>query len=376
MVEAAVAGRASIGTDVDPIATFVSKAKTQHYSLEVLEAASEDLLEELRGQARTAENYASLMFDDLDSSELSDAPESLKQNIPKIPNLHHWFRTYVIIDLAQIRQSLLEIDIDSNHRLFFDLCFASIIRNASNADPVPVSGLEVTAHIKRLDKKGRLINPFALFEAAVKNSLKAVRSFVAQVPNQTRTAVEQADATRLSDSIDSKIDVIITSPPYSNAVDYYRRHQLEMFWLGLTRDQDARLALLKDYIGRPKVPKSHPFVRRENLDAGLKEDLEARIRERSPARANSFKHYCVAMTKSFKEFSKLLDTGKKAVLVVGESQWRAKPLPMVEILKEIASPDFILDDHMWYPVKNRYMSYARRNGANINREHVLAFRRK
>jgi hypothetical protein len=34
-----------------------------------------------------------------------------------------------------------------------------------------------------------------------------------------------------------------------------------------------------------------------------------------------------------------------------------------------------LEQEYWYPVKNRHMSYGRRNGANIDREYVLVFRR-
>ena len=58
------------------------------------------------------------------------------------------------------------------HRLFFRLAFGSIIRAASNADPVPVSGLEVTSHMKRREEEGRRINPFDLFRRSVNRALK------------------------------------------------------------------------------------------------------------------------------------------------------------------------------------------------------------
>ena len=38
------------------------------------------------------------------------------------------------------------------------------------------------------------------------------------------------DMRRYSDKI---FDLVLTSPPYMNAVDYPRTHQLEMYWLGL-----------------------------------------------------------------------------------------------------------------------------------------------
>ena len=38
-------------------------------------------------------------------------------------------------------------------------------------------------------------------------------------------------------------DLVLTSPPYVNAVDYPRTHQLEMYWLGFP--QESLLALKK-----------------------------------------------------------------------------------------------------------------------------------
>jgi hypothetical protein len=42
---------------------------------------------------------------------------------------------------------------------------------------------------------------------------------------------------------------------------------------------------------------------------------------------------------------------------------------------ELAGPTISLAEHLWYPVVNRYMSYARHNGANIDREYVLVFKK-
>ena len=46
------------------------------------------------------------------------------------------------------------------------------------------------------------------------------------------------------------------------------------------------------------------------------------------------------------------------------------------LLDELGGDDFELDEQLWYPVKNRHMSYGRHNGANIDREYVLLFRRR
>jgi len=67
--------------------------------------------------------------------------------------------------------------------------------------------------------------------------------------------------------------------------------------------------------------------------------------------------------------------GSPAVLVVGHSSWNNSKIPTTELFGEIAGSAFTLREVLWYPIKNRYMSYSRHNGADINREYVLAFYR-
>ena len=48
-------------------------------------------------------------------------------------------------------------------------------------------------------------------------------------------------------------------------------------------------------------------------------------------------------------------------------------IPSIEIFNEIATAHLQLQSLEWYPVKNRYMTYTRRNGANIDKEYVLVY---
>src|SRR5262249_25448008 len=154
-----------------------------------------------------------------------------------MPNLEHWFRRYVVIDLARILSVIRRSDITASERQFFEVVFASIIRNSSNADPVPVSGLEVTSHMRQRDADGRLVNPFAYFRRAQQRAVQGVSNFYESSNGKVRSHITVGDAARLSQHGRHKVDAVICSPPYHGAVDYYRRHKLEMFWLGLTTSQ-------------------------------------------------------------------------------------------------------------------------------------------
>jgi 16S rRNA G966 N2-methylase RsmD len=375
LIEAAVAGRHAVGTDIDPVAVFVSKVKTNRYNVGHLTRSSRMLLKELRPLQRSATEYVTRQFVDLSPTDFTAIVEAEALWVPEIPNLHHWFRRYVIVDLARIYRQIITLHVPETHRDFLRLCFASIIRAASNADPVPVSGLEVTAHMKRKDAEGRIVNPFYLLHRAIDRALFAVDEFRARAVRTAKVSVLQSDAVSVSSRLRSRINAVITSPPYHNAVDYYRRHQLEMFWLGFTGTQEDRLALLPHYIGRPKVPMRHPYVAQARVEGHLAGRWESRIRKVSPERANAFKHYVVAMRKSLSEIAAVLDTGCHALLIVGHSTWNGDEVPTGELFEELASALFVLEDRLWYPVENKYMSYNRHNGASIDREYVLVFRR-
>ena len=372
LVESMAAGRVCIGADIDPLSVFVSRVKTTPIHPLRLELGFARLLDEIGPQRRSPRRYIELMSVDLGDEEY--ATESIGLWIPAIPNLAHWFRRYVVIDLARLRQAIVALDVPSAERKFFLLCFAAVLRNASNADPVPVSGLEVTAHMRRLEAAGRLIDPFLLFERKVRGAIRDMAEFWDGSARRAPARVLRSDATRISASLRSKVDCVITSPPYHGAVDYYRHHQLEMYWLGLTMNHNERLKLLADYIGRPKVPAKHRFVHAQ-LPEGTPSEVEKCMRVSDPGRANAFRHYCTGMRRSFESVARVLVPSGWMVVVVGHSTWNGDVLNTSDLLVALARPRFRLVEQLSYPVRNRYMSYSRHNGANIDREYVLAFRK-
>jgi hypothetical protein len=376
-VEGRVVGRNAIAADIDPVAVFVARTKTRTPVMKLLRGDAAKLLERLSEIQRSDSEYERRMFADITERSFSAAVRRYVLDIPQIPNITHWFRRYVIIDLARILSAIQTGGFIGADQDIFLLCFASIIRNSSNADPVPVSGLEVTSHMKRRDAAGRLVNPFALYRHALNRALKDYEQFTTHVAQRSTTAtVLRADATQLDMSVTGKVDAVITSPPYHNAVDYYRRHTLEMYWLRLVRNHEDRLRILPDYIGRSRVPKTHPSVRAELNGYKTAARWESRLRAANPVRADAFKHYMVSMGKSLTAIAKLLRRTKPIVVVVGKSSWDGNHIPTVALFKELGQDQYSVRESFWYPIKNRYMSYSRHNGASIDREYVLVLERQ
>ena len=373
LVSAAAEGRRAIGSDLDPLAVFTSAVKTTRLDPRELRCSWAVLGPALESCARSGAEYQDRQFKDLSYSEYQDAVAQERLWIPQVPNLLHWFRRYVVVDMSRIRGVITEAHIPVQHKPFFMLMFASTIRAVSNADPVPVSGLEVTSHMKRKEELGRVINPFQCLHRATARGLDAMAEYWSEISSCATVSVLQADATRLSQAIHREVDVVITSPPYHNAVDYYRRHQLEMYWLGLTRDHAERLALLPNYIGRATVRVRDPRLRRHNELGPTAVRWYERIAASSAKRANAFLHYIISMKDTFRELGEVVRSGGKVILVVGHSQWNGHELPTTALFSELAGQRFSFVDQLWYPLKNRYMSYGRHNGADIRQEFVLVF---
>lgn len=373
LVEASVLGRNSIGIDVDPLSVFVTNAKVHALRKASIEATTEALaviLDELQRTPQELENFKTA---DLDRHEYEAELDGAW--VPEIPKLHHWFYRYAIVDLACLLEAIEEVDAPQTHRDFLRLVFAATVRGASRADPVPVSGVEVTRVMLEKEKEGRAVDVIQIFRKRLRRAIEEMDSYREARVASADARAYRADVASLRTNLAAQVDVVITSPPYHGAVDYYRRHQLEMFWLGMTKNQADRLELLEHYLGRPRVPERHRYVAGDSLELAKTQSVEAMMRKISPERANAFKHYSIGMSRAFQNIARRMDEGARCILVVGHSSWNGGSINTSQLMAELAQPHFKLGERLYYPVKNRYMSYERHNGASIDQEHVLVFER-
>ena len=373
LVESLLQGRSSIGVDVDPVAVLVSRAKATPISPTRLEKKFAELCDAFGSIRRTDGMYDHLMRNDFAAPCIDRLRSTF--DIPNIPNIHHWFRNYVTIDLARLRNAILDAQLRADERRFFLACFASIIRNSSNADPVPVSGLEYTSHMRRLDKAGRRIDPFELFERKVRREIRGMGQLWEQA-SEVSVRVRQGDAASLRHVVErGSIDTVITSPPYNLAVDYYRRHTLEMYWLGFVKSVEHRQSLGRKYIGKVGVLTASSRLN-VKIESPYLANLLRHAESISARRARDLKHYAVSMSRALGGISEVLKPKGQAVIVVGNAKWNGRSVRATHLIEELSRKEFTVVDRFSYEVKNRYMSYSRHNGANINREHVLVLRKR
>jgi hypothetical protein len=114
LVESMIIGHPSIGVDVNPIATLVSKVKTT-------------ILDE-------KQLWDTLNYITEDRPSVSD--DELRSVIPRFRNVDYWFLPKVQLELAELKRTILTIE-DVEQRDFFMVAFLSIIRRVSNSSPRP-----------------------------------------------------------------------------------------------------------------------------------------------------------------------------------------------------------------------------------------------
>ena len=124
--------------------------------------------------------------------------------------------------------------------------------------------------------------------------------------------VNRGDARRLIDLSNNSIDVVITSPPYFNAIDYLRGHRLSLVWLGY-RLEDLR-PIRASSIGAEISRTDFDSTTMDKLliDAGEISQLSARGR-------GMVARYAMDILEFSKEMRRVLRPGGEALLVVGDS---------------------------------------------------------
>jgi hypothetical protein len=378
-VEALARGISSVGVDIDPLACLIARAKTKPISPNVLDQSLTQIKELL-------ESYADLHADRerreaADISEQRYLADIVGLTIPPIPNITHWFRRYVIVDLARIKWAIEQAAIGKAEKQFFMACFAGIIRRVSNADPDPVSGLEVTSVQVERNKK-RKIAVYSVFLEKCRFAIDGMEQLWEAYKMYTpapRTRIIQGDTQNLANLLDAisftedGYPLVVTSPPYCRAVEYSRRHQLEMYWLDHVRNAAEHVELSHTYLGR-KLVRVGDWEETGEFGISRLDSALDHINKHDTHKARTVRHYFRSMHSVMKLLSEVMSRRGTFVCVIGDSVCCKVPIATSDFIAELASGYFVLKNRFSYALRNQYMQYGLWNGTGIKQEHVLVMK--
>ncbi|MCY3629384.1 MAG: hypothetical protein F4120_02575 [Rhodothermaceae bacterium] len=344
-VEASILGRNSIGVDVDPFSKMLARVKTTPLPNDELRFAWEGL------HAHVLDYQEPLGLD----------------GVPKFPYRDNWFQQFMLKELAHIKTGIEVLPCRQEVKDFFRICFSSIIRQVSEAD----NNCTRTVIRKKLQKKVDHGMGMRLFFKKTEHAMSGMRAFTKLCPEGFVTIPDNCDARRMPSISDAGVDMALTSPPYVNAVDYPRTHQLELYWLGLAHG--SLQPLKKRHVGTESV--SAIDYRDLHLTGCAEADsVIASIYEKDPRRAFIATKYLWDMFGNLQEVFRVLKPGSPYVIVVGNNLIRQIPFETWKYLMAYAPElGYDVECHFVSEIINHYIKVPRKE--RINDDHVIILRK-
>ena len=193
LVECQRLGINTIGIDLNPIACLITRIKTSTRPSNLIVHAIDVVKKAEKQPAAT---------------------------VPEIPNLDHWFEQAIQQKLASLILAIKSAPVDVHDCL--RLALSRIIVRVSNQE----SDTRYAAIAKKVTPK----NVSDLFLRAVESIDTALRA--RRYPLTAAQVIEGNTLNITSAQLTQPVSLVITSPPYPNAYEYWLYHKYRMWWLG------------------------------------------------------------------------------------------------------------------------------------------------
>lgn len=286
LVEAKIHGIRSIGTDINPIATLITRVKTTPIEPSYLEASYEILVGKFNEY--DAENYYGVVTHE---------------------RLDYWFRPEEKGKIAYLYEIIYQID-DIAIKEFFLVSVSHILKNCS-------WWLQSSTKPQR-DPNKNIPDPFESFKHHTTHMLKGNKEFYNELQNRGGLDVPceilLADA-RKTPMADESVDVVITSPPYVTSYEYADIHQLTGYWMEYFSDI---IAFRKQFIGT-----SYSDNRSSDTKGSeLARKIVSQLLEKDKRMAFDVANYFNDMLDVAKEMYRVVRKRGLACIVIGNTTYR------------------------------------------------------
>ena len=120
-----------------------------------------------------------------------------------------------------------------------------------------------------------------------RRAAERIDQILTEYPPRGNVAIDQGDARDLRAVPDGHVDLIITSPPYLNAIDYMRAHRLSLVWMGYSLHQLRAIRAASVGCERALPGELPPDVARHLEEAGPPDGLPRACGASSPATSST-----------------------------------------------------------------------------------------
>lgn len=349
LIEALLAQRRFIGIDIDPLAVLISKVATSRLPRTNVNAFTDAITRKFKaGLEESGKHY-----------------EGIPTEV-EFPNRHIWFRPEVLREVCLLRDVIISESAEQGLKNLGMLALSSVLRDVSNADPRDIfPERDMKEPIRRRQ------DVLGLFH----KSLMKIKRQVVSLNDQklpTLGEVIHGDARTLPLS-DESIDVTITSPPYSYAMDYQRVHKFSLLLLLQSKNEYDDNA--KRYIGTDRLliaPSPSDFAGLEPF----KEQIQ-RIYEKDKRWGQSLYFYAIGLREMIIDLSRVTRRGGRFICIVGNSTVKGEEFDAAGLVSTLANnSDFRLERSFNRPYYAYRMARKRNIQSNtIKSDNFLVFKR-
>ena len=307
VVEAAILGRHAIGVDIDPLAVTLCRVKTTPIRT-----------------GRLVRGYYSAIYDVVGMIKDRDAlHKEIEQRFDQqtLDFLNYWFFRETQEELIAL---ILAIEKEQDQEVadFLRVVFSSLIITKSGG----VSRARDLAHTRpHRDTSKAPRNAIEQFKLRARKAIAAMAELPSEMP---RAELHRADARNLPVQ-DCSVDLVVTSPPYANAIDYMRAHKFSLVWFG--RPIQSLSKLRSCYVGSEKCLPTPARDLPSNAESQV-----ATLCSRDPRKARILRKYFLEMADVLTEIQRVLRPGGAAGIVVGPSTMRGISIQTHIHISEIA----------------------------------------
>ncbi len=334
ILEAYLAGRQSIGFDIDPLSVLISRVKVTPIDMTDVEHTAQKIVDNAREAIR----------DKLD--KLTEALDR-RWDVSTREFINYWFSYDTQKELLALRCEIEKID-DVFLKNFFDIVFSAIIITKSGGISLALDLAHTRPHRAKtvISEDGNIIfegNSSKISSDRMKLLRKIQRSAIDEfekrcrqnfkgimhkIPDRLQPQVSLGNAQSIPMGSNS-VDLIVTSPPYaSNAIDYMRAHKFSLVWMGYSLKQIN--IKRKECIGGDST---NGFAMEKLY--GYPAHIVSRLKVLDRKKAAAIQRFFSEMTSILREMFRVLKPGRSAIVVVGSSVIRGVDIETQKCLAEI-----------------------------------------
>lgn len=303
LIAAKSLGRLGIGFDLDPLAVLLSRVAT---------ATIND-----RALSNAAERVKSKATELLDWAEVNTFVTG-----PNAEFIKFWFPKRSQKELLVLKKAIEE-EKNTKIREFLWIVFSSLIISKSGGASYALDLSHSRPH-KDISKK--IDWPLEAWDLRLKKALNVLKSS-SECHSSPEIKVRPGDARKIPLK-ECSVDLILSSPPYFQAIDYIRAHKFSLVWM-----EEDLIELRK--IRTELIGARHILNGPDGIPLSIEETLKKHIQQKP--RQGHTRRYISDLHQVLKEIYRVLKPDALALVVVGPSIIVRNRTDSADILQQMAS---------------------------------------